>query len=97
MVQVWARIRRGGPPAMAGLILMLLAAVGDGLGLAGYSFPAAVSQRSRDALWRVAIALVLLAFAVVVADIVVAAAAQLRDRRSTARTTQFRFVRGCTC
>jgi hypothetical protein len=42
------------------------------------------SQSSRDALWRVAIALVLLAAAVVVADIVVAAAAQARDRRSGA-------------
>jgi hypothetical protein len=84
MVQVWVRIRRGGPPAVAGRILMLFAAAGSGLGLAGYSFPVEVSQSSRDALWRVVIALVLLAFAVVVADVVVAAAAQIRDRRSSA-------------
>jgi hypothetical protein len=63
---------------------MLLAAVGAGLGLAGYGFPVTVSQSSLDALWWVAIALVLVAFAVVVADVVVAAAAQLRDRRSSA-------------
>jgi hypothetical protein len=84
MVQVWVRIRRGGPPAVAGTVLMLLAAVGARLGLASYSFPVAVSQSLRDALWWVAIALVALAFAVVVADIVVAAAAQLRDRRASA-------------
>jgi hypothetical protein len=69
---------------VAGTALMILAAVGAGLGLAGYSFPVAVSQSSRDALWRVAIALVVVAFAVFVADIVVAAAAQLRDRRPSA-------------
>jgi hypothetical protein len=49
MVQVWVRIRRGGPLAVAGRILMLFAVVADALGLAGYSFPVEASQSSRVA------------------------------------------------
>ena len=79
MIRLWVRIRRGGPLAVSGLILMLLAAIGDGLDLAGYGFPVHVSESLRDALWRVAFAPLLLAVAIAVVDVVVAAVAQIRS------------------
>jgi hypothetical protein len=69
---IWERIRSGGPPAVAGLVLVLLAMVGDVLVLAGYRFPVQVSRPSGIALSLIAIVLVL------------AAAGRLRSHRSTA-------------
>jgi hypothetical protein len=90
MIRLWVRFRRGGPAAVAGHILMLLAAVGGGLALAGYSFPVQISQSSWVALWRVGFALLLLNCAVIVTDVVVAAAAQIRDRFSGDHRVQIR-------
>jgi formate hydrogenlyase subunit 3/multisubunit Na+/H+ antiporter MnhD subunit len=44
---VWNRIRAGGPPAVAGLALLLLAAVGDVLVLAGVRFAVQADRASR--------------------------------------------------
>jgi hypothetical protein len=62
MVQgVWERIRRGGPPAVAGVVLVLLATVGDVLVLGGYRLPVQTSRPSGVALALIALVLVLAA------------------------------------
>jgi hypothetical protein len=68
----WNRIRAGGPPTIAGLALLLLASIGNVLGLAGYRFPVEASRASRVALALIALVLV------------VAAAGRLASRQSTA-------------
>jgi hypothetical protein len=90
MIRLWVRIRRGGPQAVAGHILMLLALVASVLGLAGYSFPVQISQSAWVALWRVGFPVLLLNCAVIVTDVVVAAAAQNRDRFSGDHRVQIR-------
>jgi hypothetical protein len=69
---IWERIRRGGPPAVAGVVLVLLAMVGDVLVLAGYRLPVQISRLSGVALALIALVLV------------VAAAGRLRNRRPAA-------------
>ena len=60
MVQdYWNRIRAGGPPAIAGLVLLLLAGVGDTLALAGVRFPLQADRASRDALAKLGLVLTL--------------------------------------
>jgi hypothetical protein len=48
-----------GPPTLAGLVLVLLARVGDVLVLAGYRFPVEISRPSGIALSLIAVVLVL--------------------------------------
>jgi hypothetical protein len=58
---VWERIRRGGPPAVAGVILVVLAMVGDVLVFAGYRLPVQISRPSGVALALIALVLILAA------------------------------------
>ena len=58
---IWERIRRGGPPAVAGVVLVLLATVGDVLVLAGYHLPVQISRVSGVALSLIAVVLILAA------------------------------------
>src|SRR5262245_60082660 len=84
MVQgVWPRIRRG-PPAVAGTILVLLAVVGGGLGLAGYRLPTQMQlgQNPRLALAWVALLVGLSGAALALAEVVVAAGRAIRDHRA---------------
>jgi hypothetical protein len=56
---IWNRIRAGGPPAIVGLVFLLLAGVGDVLVLAGVRVPLQADRAPRVVLALLALVLML--------------------------------------